>query len=106
MPEFHDDLTPELKDVASQLSPIGQRILEMWFFHRPDLVSEWQKEGKLLSLLIEKSQRSKAMAAELQAQGLTYEQAWEFVKSEWPLPDAPELELIDPQETERPLDWA
>ena len=79
----------------------------MWYFHRPDLVEEWQKEGTLLPLLVAKSMHSKEMAYSLQEQGMSYDQAWEFVKSEWPLPDPPEEEdePEDPQERQRPLDW-
>jgi hypothetical protein len=104
MPEFHDDLTPELKKEASKLSPVGQRLLEMWNFHRPDLVELMRQDGTLHPTLVEKSQRSQEMADSLINQGWSEAQAWEFVKSEWPLPDPPDEQDESPEE-EKPLDW-
>lgn len=92
MREFYDSLPDELKKVHRNLhSNWAREMLEMWYFHRPDLVEQMQADGMLARTLNQRAEQSRDVYLELTERGrYSHDQAMEIVKADWPLPDPPE----------------
>ena len=91
MSEFYEALPDDLKQVHKKLHHNWAReMLEMWYFHRPDLVEQMQTDGTLAATLNRRAAQSKAVYMDLTERGRhSHEQALEIVKQDWPLPDPP-----------------
>ena len=89
MSEFYEALPDDLKQVHKKLHHNWAReMLEMWYFHRPDLVEQMYRDGTLAQTLNQRAAQSVEMYLDLTESGRhSHEQALDVVKADWPLPD-------------------